>query len=194
MALPKFITPEEYLHLERASEERHEYFNGEIFAMSGASREHNLISANTNRHIGAQLDELPCELYQSDMRVKITPTGLYTYPDIVISCGTPKFEDTELDTLLNPTVIIEVLSSSTEKYDRGKKFQHYRNISTLKEYLLIAQDNIHIEQFAKQSSLWIYTDANSLDDVLTLASIECTLALSSVYKKVTFKPEQGLHS
>jgi Uma2 family endonuclease len=194
MALPKFITPEEYLRMERASEERHEYFRGEVFAMSGASREHNLISANTNRHIGAQLDERPCELYQSDMRVKVSPTGLYTYPDIVISCGTPEFEDRELDTLLNPTVIIEVLSGSTEKYDRGKKFKHYRNISTLKEYLLIAQDTIHVEQFANQSGQWIYTDANSLDDVLTLSSIECTLALSSIYKKVTFKPEQGLHS
>ena len=194
MALPRYISPEEYLRMERKSQERHEYYRGEVFAMSGASREHNLIAQNTSRSLGNQLDDRPCEVYQSDMRVKVSPTGLYTYPDVVVVCGEPQFEDAELDTLLNPTVIIEVLSESTEKYDRSKKFQHYRNVASLQEYVLIAQDEVHVEQFTKQGEQWVYADASKPDDVFTLPSIGCTLALSAVYKKVTFETDEGLHS
>ena len=132
MALPKFITPEEYLRLERASQEKHEYFKGEIFAMTGATENHNIIAGSTFAALYSELRKKPCQIYPSDMRVRIPATGLYTYPDISVVCGTPEFEDDGLDTLLNPTVIIEVLSPSTEPYDRGKKFQHYRTIPTLK--------------------------------------------------------------
>jgi Uma2 family endonuclease len=187
MTLPKFITPEEYLRLERASQEKHEYFRGEIFAMTGASREHNLIAQNTSRHLGNQLDDRQCEVYQSDMRVRIPTTGLFTYPDVVVVCGIPKFEDDELDTLLNPTILIEVLSSSTEKYDRGTKALYYRSIPSLQEYVLIAQDNVQVEHYRRQEGQWGIADFNSLDSQLTLMSIGCSLNLSDIYKKVTFK-------
>jgi len=191
MALPKFITPEEYLRLERASQEKHEYFKGEIFAMTGATENHNIIAGSTFAALYSELRKKPCQIYPSDMRVRIPATGLYTYPDISVVCGTPEFEDDGLDTLLNPTVIIEVLSPSTEPYDRGKKFQHYRTIPTLKEYILIAQDSIRIEHFARREDQWILTDAKSSDTVLALPSIECTLALSDVYEKVNFDSTQG---
>ena len=159
--------------------------------MTGASEYHNIIVGSTIATLYSQLRKKPCQIYPSDMRMRIPATGLYTYPDISVVCGTPEFEDDGLDTLLNPTVIIEVLSSSTEQYDRGKKFQHYRTISSLKEYILIAQDNIRIEHFARQDDQWILTDAKTSDSVLSLPSIECTLALSDVYEKVNFDGTQG---
>ena len=191
MALPKFMTPEEYLRLERASQEKHEYFKGEIFAMTGASENHNIVVSSTLATLYGQLRKKPCQIYPSDMRVRIPATGLYTYPDISVVCGTPEFEDDGLDTLLNPIVIIEVLSASTEQYDRGKKFQHYRTIGSLHEYILIAQDSIRIEHFARQGNQWILTDAKTSDTVLALPSIDCTLALSDVYEKVNFDDTQG---
>ena len=124
-------TPEQYLALERDSSIRHEYHNGSIFAMSGASREHNLIALNLGAELRTQLLDRPCEAYVSDMRVLVARTGLYTYPDIVAVCGERQFQDSEVDTLLNPTLIIEVLSSTTEAYDRGKTFAHYRRLPSL---------------------------------------------------------------
>src|SRR5215216_7594453 len=134
------ISPEEYLAIERKSEIKHEFFAGEMFAMVGASKRHNLITANLIRILGNQLLERPCNVYPSDMRVKVSATGKYTYPDVVIACEEEKFDDAENDTLLNPVIIIEVLSESTEAYDRGKKFEQYQNIESLTEYLLIGQD------------------------------------------------------
>jgi len=186
MALPKHITPEEYLRLERKSEERHEYLKGEVFAMSGASESHNIVVGSTYAALYIQLRKKPCQIYPSDMRLKVSNTGLYTYPDISIVCGQAAFEDDVFDTLLNPTVIIEVLSPSTEQYDRGRKFQHYRTLTSLQEYILIAQDSVQIEHFARQGDQWVLKDANKLDDVLTLASIDCTLAVIDVYEKVNF--------
>ncbi len=177
--------------MERLSEEKHEYFRGEVFAMTGASENHNIIVGSTFAALYTQLRKRPCQIYPSDMRVKIPFTGLYTYPDISIICGTPEFEDNILDTLLNPTVIIEVLSSSTEQYDRGKKFQHYRTIESLHDYILIAQDSYRIEHFGRQGRQWILTDAKGLDASVTLPSIECSLPLSEVYEKVTFDGTQG---
>src|SRR5205085_5334550 len=121
-----YYTPEEYLILERQAEYKSEYFNGEIFAMTGASRRHNLVAANVLASLHGQLRKRPCEVYSSDMRVKVSPTGLYTYPDVVVVCNDPLFDDKQKDTLLNPTVLIEVLSKSTASYDRGEKFEHYR--------------------------------------------------------------------
>ena len=192
MALPKFVTPEEYLLLERASEEKHEYFRGEIFAMTGASENHNIVVGSTYAALYIQLRKRPCQIYPSDMRVRIPSTGLYTYPDISIVCGIPEFEDDVLDTLLNPTVIIEVLSSSTEQYDRGKKFQHYRTIESLREYILIAQDSYRIEHFERKDNQWILTDAKTLSSVLDLRSIDCSLALGDVYEKVSFDNVEGI--
>ncbi|HEX8921122.1 MAG TPA: Uma2 family endonuclease, partial [Pyrinomonadaceae bacterium] len=128
------LTPEEYLALERKSEIKHEYYAGEMFAMVGASKRHNLITTNIIRSLGNQLLERGCNVYASDMRVKVSATGKYTYPDIVVACEEEKFDDAENDTLLNPVVVIEVLSEFTEAYDRGKKFEQYQNIESLTDY------------------------------------------------------------
>lgn len=191
MALSKFMTADEYLRFERQSEIKHEYDNGEIFAMSGASTNHNVIMMSVGSNLYVQLRERPRIVYPSDMRVKTRSKIHYTYPDVSVVCEKPQFEDNTFDTLLNPTVIIEVLSPSTENYDRGKKFQSYRTIPSLQEYLLIAQDRFHIEHFVREGERWIFTDASTLDAVLTLGSIGCTLALRDVYEKVTFENKEG---
>jgi Uma2 family endonuclease len=180
------FTPEEYLALERQAEYKSEYFAGEMFAMVGASRKHNLIATNIITAIGQQLKKKPCEIYTSDMRVRVPATGLYTYPDVVVACGEPEFEDEHVDTLLNPTLIIEILSPSTASYDRIKKFGYYRTIESLSEYLLLAQDEYKVEQYVKQAdSRWLLSDISSLAGMLELSSIQCTLALADVYDKVT---------
>src|SRR5712691_1212035 len=145
-----FITPAEYLALERKAEYKSEYLNGEVFAMTGASRKHNLIVTNILISLGQQLRGRPCEAYSSDMRVKVTTPGLYTYPDVVVVCGKPEFEDEEVDTLLNPTLLIEVLSTSTERYDRIAKTSYYRTLDSLTEHLLVAQHEVRIEQYVRQ--------------------------------------------
>jgi Uma2 family endonuclease len=183
----KVWTREEYLAFERASEEKHEYVAGEIYSMVGASNNHNIIVANLIITIGIQLRGRPCLVYPSDIWVGIPSVGSYTYPDVTAVCGTPEFEDAEVDILLNPTVIIEVLSPSTEMYDRGKKFQNYRTLASLKEYILVSQDTHRIEQFVRQENeQWLLTDAAGLDSSITLPSINCSLALADVYDKVSF--------
>jgi Uma2 family endonuclease len=183
-------TPEEYLDLERAAEYRSEYFAGEIFAMAGASREHILIVANLTRELGTQLRGRQCETYPNDMRVKVTESGLYTYPDVAVVCGDPLFEDEEVDTLLNPTVLIEVLSPTTEAYDRGKKFGHYRRLDSLQEYVLIAQDQPRIERYRRQQDQqWLLTETSGLTETVHLEAIDCHLALAEVYDRVRFPDE-----
>ena len=147
-AMPKpLLTPEEYLARERRAETKSEYLRGEVFAMAGASRAHNLIASNAAGELRQQLRDRPCEVYPSDMRVKVSPSGLYTYPDVTVVCGEPQFEDAEVDTLLNPKVLVEVLSPSTADYDRGGKFTHYRRLPSLQEYVLISQDRPLVEHY-----------------------------------------------
>ena len=157
----QYYTPEEYLALERKAEYKSEYINGEIYAMSGASRAHILITVNLTRELSTQLRGRPCEVYASDMRVKVSPTGMYTYPDVAAVCGEARFEDGQVDTLTNPSVIIEVLSPSTEAYDRGEKFAHYRKLQSLAEYVLVAQDKMRVEHFARhgeRGEQWVLTE------------------------------------
>ena len=181
----KRYTAEEYLALERQAECKSEYCAGDIFAMAGASRWHNLIVANVIRELSLQLKGRPCTTYPSDMRVKISPTGLYTYPDITVVCSEAQFEDTQQDTLLNPTLIVEVLSESTEAYDRGGKFAHYRKLTSLMEYVLIAQTKPHVEHYVRQpDNRWLLAEADSLHQTLHLPSIDCHLVLAEVYDKV----------
>lgn len=177
-------TPEEYLALERKAEHRSEYFAGEIFAMFGASEQHNLIALNVAASLHAQFRNRPCKVYASDMRVKVSPTGLYTYPDVVALCGEPQFDDEQKDTLLNPAVIIEVLSPSTEAYDRGGKFGHYRKLASLAEYVLISQEEPHVEHYVRRpDNQWLLSEASNLQDTISLPSINCAL-LADVYDKV----------
>jgi Uma2 family endonuclease len=183
----RFISPDEYLKIERAAEIRHEYYNGEMFAMSGATRAHNLIAGNICRRFQEQFDDRDCEVYMADMRVKVDRKGLYTYPDVVTACDSPKFEDDEFDTLVNPRVIVEVLSKSTEDYDRGTKFEMYRNIASLQDYVLVSQDKTHVEHYQRQpDGRWILEDFNALEGTLLLESIECQLRVADIYTKVTF--------
>lgn len=178
-------TTDEYLALERSHPERHQYLAGEMFAMGGASERHNLIVTNLVRDLSLQLKGRPSRTYANDMRVKVAPTGLYTYPDIVVVCGAPRFDDEQADTLLNPTVLIEVLSPSTEAYDRGEKFAHYRRLESLAEYVLIAQDSVHVEHYVRQpDNQWLLSETNLLDGTLRLPSIQCELALAEIYDKV----------
>jgi Uma2 family endonuclease len=180
----KTYTAAEYLELERASPFKSEFHEGHIYAMTGASREHNLISVNISRELSLQLRGRPCEVYAHDMRVKAAVADKYHYPDVVAVCGPPQLEDERGDTLLNPTVLIEVLSESTEAYDRGEKFAGYRKIESLREYLLVSQDRPRIERYARQDGAWLLTEAEGLESSIAVESIGCTLALREVYEKV----------
>ena len=178
-------TPEEYLGLERQAQCKSEYYAGEIFAMAGASRWHNLIVTNVIGELRSQLKGRPCTTYPSDMRVKVSPTGLYTYPDVTVVCGEARFEDNEQDTLLNPTLIVEVLSESTEACDCGGKFAHYRKLTSLMEYVLITQTKPHIEHYLrKPDNRWLLSEVDSVKDTLHLPSTDCHLALAEVCDKV----------
>jgi len=184
-----YISPQEYLRLERQAEYKSEYLNGEIFAMTGASRQHNLITLNISSALHGQLKGRPGEVYAVDMRVKVRAIGLYTYPDVAIVCGEPEFEDDNVDTLLNPTVLVEVLSPSTERYDRIAKSSYYHTIESLAEHLLVAQHEVRAEQHVKQADgSWLQSEHLNLDKTVELGSINCLLKLSDVYDKITFDP------
>ena len=183
---PRF-TPEEYLAMEREAEFKSEYLDGEIIAMVGASEPHNLIVTNIVRELSLQLKKRSCKVYSSDMRVDVREHGLYAYPDVIVLCGEAKFRDKRMDNFLNPTLIIEVLSKSTESYDRGRKFIKYRRIESLKKYLLVAQDRSHIEHYTRQpDNQWLLSEAKGMRGILQLSSINCKLKLAEVYDKVSF--------
>jgi Uma2 family endonuclease len=185
------LTPEEYLEIERRAERKSEYFQGEMFAMSGASRPHVLIVTSLVYELMLRLDAGPCEVYSNDMRLRVTPNGLYTYPDVMVACGEPQFADDQSDTLLNPVLIVEVLSASTEAYDRGKKFDQYRALPSLREYLLVAQDAPRIEQFTPQpDGNWLRVETSGMDASVRLASIDCVLPLTKIYNKVNWPPAE----
>ena len=190
-AIPKRkITPKEYLEMERKAEFRSEYFDGKIFAMAGAKRRHNVVAWNIGGELREKLKNKNCEAYPADMRVFVPETGLYTYPDLVVVCGEPEFQDDVFDTLLNPILLIEVLSESTESYDRGKKFQHYRSIESLQEYVLVSQDEARIEKYVRHGDgFWFLTEAVGLDSEIEFISIESNIALAEVYDKIDFSAE-----
>ena len=179
-----FITPEQYLEIEAKAERRSEYYNGEMFLMAGATSDHNLISSNLNRLFGTELRQRPCYVYSSDMRVRVSKTGLYTYPDGMLVCGEREWGDPSHSTLLNPSVIIEVLSDSTEAYDRGEKFWHYRQIASLREYILVSQKGFRVDQFIRQpNGEWSLRSCDSLEDTLEVLAVGCSLPLKDIYFK-----------
>jgi Uma2 family endonuclease len=191
-ALKRTVSPTEYLAIERRAEYKSEYFRGEMFAMAGGSRRHSLIGANLLFRLSQQLEGRSCEVHHADMRGKVSATGLYTYPDIAVVCGAPEMEDAEQDTLLNPVVLMEVLSPSTEGYDRGVKFQHYRQIVSLMAYVLIAQDEPHVECFSRQrDGGWLLWETSDRHAQLSLPAIACELRLTEVYDKVEFEPTEA---
>ena len=183
----KRTSPTEYLDIDRASEARYEYYFGEVIAMSGGSHNHSLISMNIGREVGNSLKGTPCYTLNPDMRVK-TATGVYTHPDATVVCGEPQFDDGRNDVLLNPSVIFEVLSPSTEDYDRGKKLLHYRSIPSLKAYLLVSQDLARVECFSRNldRSGWLLTEVFGVESVLQIPSLGIELRLSDAYDRVVF--------
>ena len=180
-----FITPEQYLEIERKAEFKSEYYNGEMFAMSGARAPHNAIIWNFVARLAPQLRGGPCRGYPNDMRVQVNATGLYTYPDVVVVCGEPQFLDETQDTLMNPTLIVEVLSPSAEAYDRGRKFEHYRSIPSLSQYVLVASDRMQVDCYTRQpGGPWVLISAGKPDELLALESVSCSLKLSDLYEGV----------
>ncbi|HEX7051164.1 MAG TPA: Uma2 family endonuclease [Longimicrobiales bacterium] len=180
------VSPQAYLIRERAAEYKHEYLDGRIRAMSGATRAHNLIVINLARELSVQLKSRPCEVYASDMRVHVRRTGLYAYPDLAVVCGAPELEDEWKDTLLNPTLLVEVLSPATERFDREvKTVEHYRRLDSLAAYLLVAQDAPAIERWARgEDGVWTRNVVRGLDATLALPAIGCSASLGEVYDRV----------
>lgn len=179
------LTPEQYLAIERAAERKSDYFRGEMFAMASGTAAHNLIVTNILAELRQQLKSKPCRVFPSDMRVLVRASGLYTYPDIAVVCGEPRYLDQRQDTLLNPILIVEVLSPSTEAYDRGRKFEQYRSIDTLVEYMMVSPDRVAVDLFARQSDeKWVLTGRTGQEEGLDLQSVGCRLALREVYDKV----------
>lgn len=184
----KRISVQEYLERERQSSVKSEFFDGQVFAMAGGSARHSLIAANFVREAGNALKDRPCAVFNSDLRILVLTTGLRTYPDATIVCGEQQFEDERQDTLTNPTVIIEVLSDSTEKYDRGRKADHYRQIASLKELILIAQDHSHVERFVRQpDGAWLFREDKELTASFEISSLEIVLPLAELYRNVRFE-------
>ena len=185
------LTPAQYLELERAAPFRSEYYNGRMYAMSGGSHGHALIIGNLIGELWGALKKGPCRVTPSDLRVRVSPAGLYTYPDVVVVCGEPKYADNQADTLLNPVLIIEVLSPSTEGYDRGFKSAQYRTLASLQEYALVSQAEPRIEVFRRQPGAgWLFSEAVGLEAVCRFENVGVSLALAELYDKVTFGGEE----
>ena len=194
IAAQTYLSPDEYIAAERKATLKSEYLNGEIVAMSGASNEHNLITMNTANGLYNQVTERGCRVYASDMRVGISAGASYFYPDIAVVCDEPRFEDDAFDTLINPIVVIEVLSPSTEAYDRGEKSVRYRQLESLQEYTLISQDKVRVEHYLRQGKQWILSEFSALEDVLPLISIRAELSLSQIYRFVELETDNTLQA
>lgn len=184
------LTEAEYLDFERKADVKHEFFDGEMFAMAGGSPAHSLISLNVGAELRNRLKGKPCQAYNNDLRIKIELTGLITYPDLSVICGPLEFTPGTRDTVINPTLLVEVLSPSTEAYDRGKKFHNYQRIPSLREYLLVSQHEARIEQFVRgEAGQWTWRVADGMDATLLLPSLGITLELGEVFTRVEFAPE-----
>jgi Uma2 family endonuclease len=193
LALPAHLpthSPEAYLALDRQAEFKSEYVDGYIVAMTGGSANHSRLKFDLARIVGTQLLGRPCEPFDSDLRLRVDPNR-YTYPDMMVVCGESQFEDTTNDTLLNPTVIFEVLSPSTEAHDRGEKWGRYRQMATLQQYVLVSQDQPLVEVFTRTGDVWTFSDARGLDAAISLESIGVMLALDAVYARIAFDGPPG---
>jgi len=183
----RYYTHEEYLALEESAEYKSEYYQGEIFAFAGASANHNQIVINLVIEIGSSLKNKKCRIYANDMRIWVKSLDLFTYPDLAIICNNPEFYPDRDDTITNPLVILEVLSESTQDYDRGRKFLFYRSIPTLQEYILVDQYKSHIEQFYLDAEgKWLLSEYNDINDILKFSKIDFQISLKEVYNLVEF--------
>ncbi|MHB0935386.1 MAG: Uma2 family endonuclease [Armatimonadota bacterium] len=181
------LTIDEYTAIEESSETKHEFLEGNVYEMTDFSLAHNLIAVNVIGILHQQLRGKSCQIYPSNQRLKVEATGFYTYADASVVCGPAQFADAPKHTMTNPTVLIEILSPSTESYDRGKKFQHYRKMESLRAYLLIAQDSMHVELYTRQEqNRWLLVEFTEQDAMVPLDAIGCTLAVKDIYEDVEF--------
>lgn len=189
---PTKLTVAEYFAIEEKAERKSEFYRGEMFAMGGASREHNTVSRNLTAELHLRLKGSPCQVFAADQRVKVEKSGLYAYPDLVIVCGPPEYAAENRDTLVNPKVVFEVLSDSTERYDRTTKFRHYKLLSSLQEYVLVSQSEPLVERFARSAdNTWAQTDFVGLQAILTLAAVPVSVPLADIYFGVEFPKSTG---
>ncbi len=189
----ELYTHAEYLALEEAADYKSEYYRGEIFAMSGATKNHNRIAGNIFTVLNTQLENTPCEAFIGDIRVLVEAHDLYTYPDVVVACGEPRFDIGRDDTIINPRVIIEVLSNSTKRYDKGDKFHFYKALPSFEEYILIDQNCLYIQQYVKQANgEWaLQAELEDLADTLTFQTIGCTMPVAQIYRRVVWERRKG---
>jgi len=188
MPARKYFTPAEYLAMEEAAEVRHEYYQGEIYAMAGAFPNHNRIVRNFGSELSLALKGTNCEAFMNEQRLWIQAKGLFTYPDIMVICGKLEFYENRKDTVINPLLIVEVLSDSTQKYDRGEKFEFYHSLPTFQEYILINQHKAHVQQYYLETpNQWISKEYNHLTDILKLAKINFQISLQDIYYRVEFQ-------
>ncbi|MCI0692164.1 Uma2 family endonuclease [candidate division KSB1 bacterium] len=184
----KYITPEEYLAMEEAAEQKHEYYQGEIFDMAGASKNHDRIGVDLGTSVNIALKDAQCEVFSDDMKVWIKAKNFFTYPDLIIVCGKAEFYENRDDIILNPLVIFEILSNSTKSYDRAEKFELYRSVPTFQEYILIDQYRIHVEQmYLEARNKWVLSEYNEITDILKLAKVNVQIPLQEIYRRVEFK-------
>jgi Uma2 family endonuclease len=194
-AHPHLLSPQQYLDIERAAEFRSEYYKGRMYAMSGGSLPHAVLIASLAREFGIALKKGRCRIATSDLRLRVSADGLYTYPDVIVFCGEPQVADDQKDTILNPTVVMEVLSPATEAYDRGWKFSQYRKIESLREYVLVSQSRPCLEVFERRSvsgakdGEWVLSEVTGLEAVCQLKSLDCSVALADIYDNFTFATE-----
>ena len=191
--LDRRLTPEEYFEFEAASETKHDYFNGQLLAMSGGTSQHSLIAANIIGEARNALKGKPCRVYTSDLRLGVSRRSLYSYPDISIICGEPEYDldDKNKTTVVNPTVVIEVLSPSTEKYDRSDKFKRYLRLPGLREYVLVSQSSARIESFYRRDDgQWLFSFVDGLEQILQIAAVSIELPLSEIYRGVDLPPAE----
>ncbi len=187
-AIP-FLTPEQYLEIERKAEYKSEYLNGQMFAMAGASIRHAQLITNINANLWIQLRGRECFVFTTDLRLQIKASGLYTYPDLMVVCGQPRHPAGADDIIENPKLIVEVLSDSTKNYDRGEKFRHYRTIPEFSEYLIVAQDSVRVERHVRQAdNSWLFRDFTMPAERIELSSIGCSLDTDAIYEGVATAP------
>jgi Uma2 family endonuclease len=179
-----FITPEEYLAEERSSSEKHEYLDGEVFLMAGGTKQHAELCWRLSGILYRLISNSKCRAFSSDLKVRTSNKGLYSYPDLTVVCGEQRFEDGEEDVLLNPKAIFEVLSPSTEAYDRGEKFFRYQQIESLTDYILVSQEKVHIDHLTRQTDGWLHRSYSAIESELLISSIQSTISLAEVYQGI----------
>lgn len=191
-AATKHLSPQEYLALEESAEQKHEYYQGKIFAMAGASKNHNRINFDLGTSINLALRNSNCEVFANDMKLWIEAKSLFTYPDLMIVCGNAKLYENRDDALVNPVVIFEILSESSKNYDRVEKFEFYRTIPTFQEYILIEQSRVHVEQmYLETRNKWILSEYNEISDSFKLAKVDLEISLQEIYRRVEFPPAES---